>query len=223
MKNLHAFFAIALLIFAAQTAQAQVISYNIFIDGDDSPVQILAPGTYALRVEAIVTENDLTGAGVFGGLLQSAFNLSDTAGAIVWEDITGGFIGGPNGNWDSIANPGFDAHFQGTLSSPVTVIAETSAVSPGDFTTQFEDFSANVFSVITEGNFTYDGSPTTLNLEAFTNETLVAALSGTNIVGAFPQAVNGDSIQLAIPEPGTFALASLGLISLVASRRRRQR
>jgi len=213
---------VALIALTATTAQAQVLSYNIFIDGDDSSVQMLAPGTYELRVEAIVTENDLTGGGVNGGLLQSAFDLSDTVNAIAWEDVLGGFFGGPNGNWDSVANPLFDSHFQGTLVGTSVVIAETGAVSPGDFTAQFADMGANVFSVVATGNFTYDGSPTTLTLATDVGDVLVAALSGSSIVGAFPAAANGDSIQLTaiIPEPATLLLAGIGLIGIVSLRRR---
>lgn len=222
MRSLIATF---LCLAVATTANAATVTYNMSIDGDDSPSQILAPGTYTLTIEAIVTDNDLTGGGVFGGLLQSAFNLDDTADAITFDDVTGGFLGGPDGTWDSTANGAFDSHFRGTiLAGGNVVLAETGAIAPGDFTAQFADIGANTFSFIASGPFTYDGSFTTLELsiaDPFGGDILVSELDGSSIVGGIPTAVNGDSIVLGVPEPGTIALAGLAGIGLLFSRRRK--
>jgi len=213
----------ALIALTATTAQAQVVTYNIFIDGDDSSVQMLAPGTYELRVEVIVTDNDITGSGNDGGILQSAFDLTDTANAIVWEDVIGGFLGGSNGLWDSTPHATFDTTFAATLADGDTdAIAETGSIANGNYNDEFGTIGANFFSVVATGNFTYDGSETFLNLTVANPilDVLVAALSG-GVVAASANTVNGDSIQLtAIPEPATLLLAGMGLIGIVSLRRR---
>ena len=210
----------------ASTANAATVSYELLVNGSPADFQNPAPGTQTLEVQVIVTDNDLTGGGVHGGLLQSAFDLSnDVPGAVQWTDTTGGFIGGPNGLWDSTANSDFDSHFQGTLAGLGTqVIAETGAIAPGDFTAQFGDIGANVLTTVTIGDFVWDGTPTTISLDVanpFGGDLVVAALSGASIVGAVPDAVNNDTITLGVPEPGTFVLAGLaGLMGFVSTRRR---
>lgn len=182
----------------AQTAP--VVDYKILINGVESPTHSLAAGTHSIEIQARVTNNDLTGGGVFGGLLQSAFNLDDSADAITWDDTEGGFLGGPDGLWDSTANGAFDSHFQGTLQETDTfVLAETGAIAPGDFTSQFGDIGANVFSFIASGDFDWDGTNTTLDLsiaDPFGGDILVAQVNGSAIGGGTPDEVNGASTML---------------------------
>jgi len=225
LKNLnYCLLALVCVSVAATGASGAIVSYNLFIDGDDSPVQMLPAGTYNLVVQAIVTDNDLA-PNTPGGLLQSAIDLTDANNAIQWTDAAGGFIGGPDGNWDSTANAAFDSHFQGVLQDGGTdAIAETGAIAPGDFTGQFNDIGANVWSLITQGTFNYDGSETVLDLVVANpggGDIVVAALSGSVVVGSIPDEVNFDSIQLTlIPEPASLALFGVAMIGIVASRRR---
>ena len=212
-KNINIFALTAVITLVASSfALAQVspvLDYKILINGTEAASHSLAAGTHAIEIQAQVSNNDLTGGGVHGGLLQSAFDLTDTAGAIQWEDIAGGFIGGSNGLWDSTANAAFDSHFQGTLADGGTdVIAETGAIAPGDFTTQFGDIGANVFSFIASGNFTWDGNDTTIDLtidNPFGGDIIVAALNGSAIVGGVPTTVNGASTMLTAGTGGNLA------------------
>jgi len=226
MKTITTSVALLIAVTAvASTASASVLDYKILINGAEAPLHMIPAGTHTIRIEARVTENDLA-PDTPGGLLQSAFNLVDSANVTLWEDIAGGFIGGSDGNWDSTANAAFDSHFQGVLQDTGTdVIAETGAIAPGDFTTQFADIGAGVFSLITEGNFDWDGTPTTIDLLVANptgGDVVVAGLNGSAVVGTIPDTVNGATTMLGIPEPCSMILGGIGLLVASSSRRRRQ-
>lgn len=213
-------FAVALY-FVANGATAATLNYRLLIDGTEASMHVLGAGTYGLEVQAMVTENDV--AGNPGGLLQSAFNLSDSAGAIVWTDTQGGFLGGPDGLWDSTAPAVFTSHFQGTLvNDGKEIVAETGAIAPGSFTAQFNAVGAGVWSTVAEGTFDYNGSMTTLELSLAPADVLVAGLNtaGTGIAGRNPEVVMGASTVLGIPEPTSLVLSSICLGALALRRRR---
>jgi hypothetical protein len=227
--NMKKFFALAAIasLLAAQAAQASIVDYRILINGTEGTTFDLAAGTHTLTVQARVTENEIA-PGQPGGILQSAFNLSDTAGSLSWKDTEGGFLGAPDGLWDSTAPAAFDSHFRGTLTDAGrNIVAETGAVAPGNFTAKFNLLGAGVFSEVSTGSFTFNGTATTLNLVVANpagGDILVAGLNGSTVAGVFPTTVNNVSVTIGgggpvIPEPGTLAMAGMGLVGLVLRRR----
>jgi len=218
------FFALLCGAFLAGAAPAATVNFKMFVDGDDSTFNVIAPGRHTLRVDVLVTDNDLS-PGVPGGLLQYAFDLSDMFDSVTWEDVCCSFIGGPDGLWDSTANAAFDSHFQGTVHDGGTdVLAETGSIAPGDYTAQFGDIGAGVWSTIATGAFTYNGVFSHLNLDVantFGVDIVVAGLEGNSVVGRIPDRVHGDVIYFGIcPEPGSLLLAAIGIAFVLGSRGR---
>lgn len=231
-----------LFLLPVSQSYSAIVEYKLAIDGDDSKDHFLPAaggyfldsitnnwdvyGVYNLEVWAKVTDNELV-ANVPGGLLQSAFNLSDTANSIRWGNADGSFLGGPDDRWDSTAHPAFDTHFQGIHQDSATdILAETGAIAPGDFVAQFQDIGADVWSLVASGYFAYDGDPTTLSLTVanpYGGDILVAGLQGLTVVGVFPELVVVDSLRINIPEPHTLFLFMSGLLTtfILPSRLRR--
>jgi len=224
-----------------------VVTYKLAIDGDDSFDHFLSAGgvvpanpdpvfgnfhvlgVYNLEVWVKVTDNELVpDSDLYGGLLQSAFDLSDTTNAIHWEDYcsTGVacYLPMPPGVWGSEAHPDFDIHFKGTRADQATdVIAETGAIAPGDYTAQFGDIGANEWTLVSSGRFAYDGTPTTLQLKVanpYGGDIVVAHLEGASIVGGIPDLVIVDSLRINIPEPSSMLQAILVGIVMLQRRRR---
>jgi len=228
MKKLNAVFAMALLGAAASSAVAQTVDYKILINGVEAAVHNLAAGEYELRVEARVTNNDLTGGGAHGGFLQSTFDLTDTANAVIWEDLDSGFLGpGPDGFWDSTANSDWDtagrANSGAIVDNGTDVIGENDAIAPINYNPMFNSIGANEFSLISYGRFAWNGTDTTIDLTVanLQLDVLVATLSGGTVVAVAPDTINFTSTMLtSIPEPATSVLAGLGLGLIVFARRR---
>jgi hypothetical protein len=223
MRKLFAsLLAVCVLNFASGISSASIVTYDMFINGSNEPVQVLLPGTHTIEVRAQVTDNDLAPS-TPGGILQSAFDLDDTSDLIRWTDVTGGFLGGPNGLWDSDAADAFDSHFQGTLTEGGTkVVAETGAVAPGNFTAKFASLGANVWSTVASGSFELASGQTTLNLivpNALNGDILVAGLAGSSVAGRFPTEVILDSITIGIPEPSSLVLLGSCVAGLIMRRR----
>lgn len=169
------------------------VEYQIYINGVRAATHQLSPGWHTLTVRGKVTDNEIV-PGIDGGFLQSAVDCSDSADAVLWEEL------GTTGTWDSTANAAFDSHFRGTLiDSDTAFIDDTGFINPGDWNTDYAAVGANIFDVIVSGDFYWNGDTTTLTLSVSVNEILVATLNGANIGAKFPDSAIGDSTVLEQP------------------------
>lgn len=226
MKTLRLALPILVSLCAVETSsgtRAATVDFRMLVDG--IPVHFpgyLQLGTHTLTVEGRVINNDVV-PGTPGGFIQASFDLKSSSSAITWAEGTG-FLGNPNGNWASTANPAFVYHNSGVLfNSKTWVIAETSGMPPANWDTQFNAVGAGVFSLLASGIFTYHGggSANVLTLTAFPQTQSVATLNGSAIGGKTPDLVNGESVRFLLdPEPASMTLAGLGTISMLVSRRR---
>lgn len=211
MKTTH---CAALLTFVcvgllSPAAWAATVTYRMAIDGNYATTQsFLSVGVHTLRVEALVTDNDILG--MFpAGLFQSSFNLATNNGGFTFRDEDIGFLGtgSGNGTWDSVAFiPPFDGRFQGStaVNGGPTVTEETHFVNPSNYNDKFADIGANVYSVVAQGQFVFSGGPhpSSLTLTSSPAITLVAEFDGTSqIVSVNPDVVNGATIFFPFIDP----------------------
>lgn len=195
-----------LLAIAASPAFCSTVTYNLFVDGEDEPTSPLSVGTHTLSVEAIVTDNDLTGDGLYGGLLQSLFDLRASS-SIQFQDLEGGLFGGSDGNWDSTGNVAFPTYLPGELENGGSdATGVVGLFTSSQWGTHFADVGANVFSTIARGDFFYDGnSAPTISLDGlkYRQSIRVASLESSHRYGAQPDVVVDDCIYQCplVPEP----------------------
>jgi hypothetical protein len=221
--KLTSFIAAFAIVLAAVgvTANAASVEYRILINDvvGTSFTNLAAGASAKLTVEGRVMANEVV-PGSPGGFIQASFNLEDTANALVWEEGTG-FLGAGNGLWKATANAAFGNHNAGTLQDNKTnVLQETVSLLPSAWDSQFGAVGAGAWGAIASGNFTWNGTATTLNLTTGNDVNLVSYLNGAAVGGRAPDTSAGASATIGIPEPATLAMAGLGMIGMLAIRRR---
>lgn len=212
------FFLLGSLSFSARASYSDaILEYRILIDDVVvGPTHKLSPGEHKLTIEGRVTNNEIA-PGIDGGILQAAFNIYDSGDAIDFAEKSVSYSSGIG--WDSAPNPIFGVHFPGVLYtswSHADVLAETAAIDVSDFNTLYDAIGVDRFDLILSGNFFYDGSETTLFVDALQPEdgwNLVFEIEdysgGYQVVnGALPAVIVSDEVQLTVnPEPSTAILA----------------
>jgi len=212
------------MLVAASANAASIVDYRILIDGavPASPLTLAAGSTHTLTIEGRVSGNDVV-PGAAGGFIQASFNANDSANAVTWTEGVG-FLGNPNGNWASSANPAFVNHNSAVLADGKSdAIAETGSIPPSNWDTQFNAVGAGVFNMVAQGGFKFGGATTTLFVTSTNAVNSIATLVGSAIGGRPPDQTNGASVvlQSIVPEPATVALGAFGLVGLATLRRRK--
>lgn len=186
---LACFFALALT-----PAYSATVTYKLLVDGQENPTLPLAVGTHTLSVEAMVSDNYLSGLGVHGGLLMSFFDLRASS-SIQFENLQGGLFGGPDTNWDS-TSLAFPSSHPGAL--------KNGGSTANEIVGGFQNWGANVTTIgansstsIVQGNFFFDGTtgPTiSLDGQKYLSHTRIASADSKRNYGRAPEAVTDDCI-----------------------------
>jgi hypothetical protein len=165
------------------------------IDGAYAAAHALSPGVHTLSVEGRVCGAELT-PGFAAGFLLSSFGLDDLGGGVEWSAR-----GTENlGVWNSTANPAFSSQFAGVRSNDHrSIIDDTLFHLPGDWDAKFAAVGAGEFSFLASGQFTWDGTATTLRLTARRDSQSIAALADGLLRGRLPDSAVGDATHLFLP------------------------
>ena len=137
-----------------------------------------------------------------------------------FKDLIGGGVPpiNPDGFWDSSSVAPM-SNYKGVVDSQGhDVLGQTGQIPAGDFGTFYNTVGAGpgVYDKVGYGNFTWDGSETTLTLVPGELEAqLIYGYAGAQN----PDTASGDSVNF-IPEPATMSLLVLGGIAALIRRKK---
>ena len=225
MKKVMLLLAFVAMLGLVTAADAATINYMVKINGADLTVVTTAEVTVgvAFSVEIYANCPDVDFGmtpPMYGGVLQYSVDIDDSAGGLEPEDLTGGpppFFP-PDTLWDSVSTAPMTNYGGVVNSQGMDVLGQTGAIAPSAFAANYATFGAGpgVYSLVGSGNFTWDGSVTTLSLLPGEDAAqLVYGLSGAEP----PTVTNGDSVDF-VPEPATMSLLVLGGIAALIRRRK---
>lgn len=183
---------------------ARTMEYRILINGQDIETVhagVVDPGsTFTLGVEVNIPDAWMGGS-LYGGVLQASFGLEETATALEpTETLNGPLDQEPSGYWASSAISPM-SNYRGEINvDGMDVFGQTVQIPPSDFEAYYDEFGAgpDVWDLICEGEFTWDGTASEL--------TLVPGSYASHLIyhltAVHPNGLLGDSVSFRVLDPG---------------------
>lgn len=184
-------------------------------------VASVGPGSYHLDVQAEVSgcfDVCTPEASTPGRLLPYNLNVLASPG-LSFLDVEGGFMGNPDGKWDSTADPFYAVHNEGLVNvenaGTMYALSAEGGAGPAENATAISGYST-----IVSGMFTYEGDVRgELVLTPTLSATSVALDDGSVVVQ--PTILRGAGLRLGIPDPASAVLLGLAAVVVGLTGRRR--